>query len=78
MGAGRSLQASLEGRGTPADEAMLRSLAAGIETLDRSIAETRAALAANVDDTVLLKLLTVRYQQKLALLQGAIAIVEEV
>lgn len=78
MGAGKTLQASLEGRNTPADEAMLRSVAAGIETLDESIAETRAALASNVDDVALMKLLTVRYQQKLSLLQGAIAIVEEV
>ena len=78
MGAGKTLQASVEGRGNPADEAMLQTVAAGIEVLDQSIAETRAALESNADDVALMKLLTVRYQQKLALLQGAIAIVEEV
>ena len=65
-------------RSTPADAEMLQSVATGIETLDRSIAETRAALASNTDDTALMKLLMVRYQQKPALFQGAIAIVEEV
>jgi len=44
----------------------------------RETLETRAALAQDPDDPRLMKRLTLRYQQKLALLNGAIQLVEEV
>jgi anti-sigma-K factor RskA len=78
MGAGRILQASMESRNDPADEALTHSLTAGIEVVDRSIAETVAALEKNPGNVSLLKLVTLRYQQKLALLHSAMEIVEEV
>ena len=78
MGAGKSLQASMESRYDPADEALTLSLTAGIEVVDQSIAETLAALEKNPGNVTLLKLVTLRYQQKLALLHSATEIVEEV
>lgn len=77
-GAGKMLQASVAGRNTASGAVMASSLASGLDDLDRSIAETLAALEQAPDDPTLVKLLTVRYQQKLALLQSAMAFVEEV
>lgn len=78
VGAGKMLQASVVGRNTASGDAMASSLTSGLDALDRSIAETQAALEQSPDDPNLMKLLTVRYQQKLALLYSAIAFVEEV
>lgn len=77
MGAGQLLQASLI-----SDEVQRESLAtsmrAGLETMDRSIAETRAALEEHPNDSLLVRRLTMRYQQKLDLLLGAIRLAEDV
>lgn len=78
VGASKMLQASVAGRNTASGAAMASSLTSGLDELDRSIAETRAALEQSPDDPRLMKLLTVRYQQKLALLYSAITFVEEV
>jgi hypothetical protein len=73
LGAGKSLQASLAG-GVPA--AAATDLSAGLAILDRSIDETRAALASAPHDPGLERMLAARYQQKLALLHAALLRVE--
>jgi hypothetical protein len=77
MGAGRLLQASLtydDARGGSIAE----SVRDGVELVDRSIAETRAALDTHPYDARLVRRLTLRYQQKLDLLLGAMRLAEGV
>lgn len=77
MGAGKLLQASL----TYDDErgaSIAESVRVGVELVDRSIAETRAALETHPDDARLVRQLTLRYQQKLDLLLGAMRLAEDV
>lgn len=76
MGAGKLLQAALRATGDPAAHDMAASLAAGLEDMDRSIAETRAALVADPESGSLLRMLAIRYQQKLELLHGMLLRVE--
>ena len=84
MAAGKMLQASFAAGG-PAGNAssdggdvLAKTLMSGLSELDDSIAETLVALGQNPGDATLMKLLMLRYQQKLSLLHGAIEIVEEV
>jgi anti-sigma factor RsiW len=75
-GVGRSLQASLslpEANSTPTVGAWTPGVAAAVEILDRSIAETRSALEQAPGNPTLQIQLAMRYQQKLALLQLALA-----
>jgi hypothetical protein len=76
MGAGKLLQAALRTSGDPATGDMAASLAPGLEDVDRSIAETRAALVADPEDGALLRMLALRYQQKLELLHEMLLRVE--
>jgi len=79
-GAGQLLQASLRLPVGPGTRAAATSLAdgliSGLSILDRSIDETRQALAADPDNPALQRMLTARYQQKLALLHAALLRVE--
>lgn len=77
MGAGQILQASLIADDVQR-ESIASSMRTGLETLDLSIAETRAALEEHPDDSLLVRRLTMRYQQKLDLLLGAIRLAEDV
>jgi hypothetical protein len=76
-GAGRMLHASLRGWDSAGGSAVALSLQDGLRELDASIVETRAALAREPGNPALLRLLTQRYQQKLALLHGARELVKE-
>jgi hypothetical protein len=82
MGAGKSLDASLQRDGGTAAIAAAAASAADVSAalviLDRSIDETRAALERVPGDPVLERMLTARYQQKLALLHAALLRVESV
>ena len=84
MAAGQMLQASFAAgdhagnAGADGGEILAKTLASGLLVLDDSIAETLAALEQDPDNASLMKLLMLRYQQKLSLLHGAIEIVEEV
>ena len=77
MGAGKLLVASMEGWPDPANAELTASIAAGLDDVNLAIAETRAALGADPQDAELLRLLTARYEQKLALLHGAMRLIEE-
>lgn len=81
MGAGRSLQASLQlSPGTLAPDraaAWTPGLSAGMAILDQSIDETRTALQSQPGDPALQRMLAARYQQKLALLNAALIGVEK-
>jgi hypothetical protein len=76
MGAGKLLQAALRATGDPVTHDMAASLAEGLDDVDRSIAETRAALVADPESGALLRMLAIRYQQKLELLHGMLLRVE--
>ncbi len=84
MAAGKMLQASFAAgdhagnAGAEGGDVLARTLESGLLVLDDSIAETLAALEQDPDNVTLMKLLMLRYQQKLSLLHGAIEIVEEV
>jgi len=84
MAAGKMLQASFaagDHAGNAAGDGgdvLARTLESGLSVLDDSIVETLAALGQDPDNATLMKLLMLRYQQKLSLLHSAIEIVEEV
>ncbi len=84
MAAGKMLQASLAAGGNAGSigsdggDVLASTLSSGLLMLDDCIAETLAALEQDPGDATLMKLLMLRYQQKLSLLHGAIEIVEEV
>ena len=77
MGAGKMLQASLVGSDVVGDS-IATSVQPGVDAVDRSIAETRAALESHPGDERLVRRLTMRYQQKLDLLLGAMRLAEGV
>ncbi len=77
-GAVKQLRSSVEQYDFPGGEAAAASFTQGLAVLDESILETMAALAQDPADPRLVKRLTLRYQQKLALLNGAVQLVEEV
>lgn len=81
MGAGESFQASLRLPGAVRPGTALAAwtpvLSDAVAILDRSIAETRSALALAPQDTALQALLAARYRQKLEILGAALASVEK-
>jgi anti-sigma factor RsiW len=81
LGAGASLQASLRLPGAVRSGTALAAwtpvLSDAVAILDRSIAETRSAIALAPEDTVLQALLAARYRQKLEILGAALASVEK-
>jgi hypothetical protein len=77
MGAGKRLLASMDGWPDAANAELTEGIVAGLDAVDLAIAETRAALGADPHDAELLRMLTARYEQKLALLHGAMRLMEE-
>lgn len=77
MGAGKMLLASLESTTTATEPGIPESFTLALQAVDAAIDETRLALGSAPDDPELLRLLTLRYQQKLALLHGAMRTIEE-
>jgi hypothetical protein len=77
MGVGKLLQAALRASEDPAAANVASSLAAGLSEVERSIAETRAALAGDPGNPALMRMLAARYQKKLAILHDALQRVGE-
>jgi anti-sigma factor RsiW len=76
-GAAKQLRASVGQHDFPGGPAAAATLSQGLAALDDSIVETLAALAREPADSKLVRRLALRYQQKLALLNDAIQLVEE-
>ncbi|MBD3162561.1 MAG: hypothetical protein GF346_09375 [Candidatus Eisenbacteria bacterium] len=72
MGAGKSLQAALQGRESRTGGVYAVGVQRDLHLLDEAIEQTREALAEHPRDAALLRMLTNRYQKKLTLLQHAL------